>query len=745
MAARAPARLIRVWSVVNVVGRTVMTAEQRDTSWWFAAILVASIVVIVLLCRRWLKLRRRAVAVFVPVEPFGTAPALAANLVPAPVPSGCPRAGLAETAKTPPSAPRVDGGAVLQRHAAPPPARDPVVQVTPVPQVQPQTAEQQQQQQQQQQRPPEPPSGHSVAWERPLTAESPRAECPDKCPIDLWPHQRAMLHACMAVEATRCDAGGGDAHAAQQPIVAALVDPPGAGKTNVVLSLVLADKEPTTTLVVVPHNILTQWQRAAHDIGLRRGVQTIESYAPVANLMFCPEALLDARLVLTTSLYYNSIATALRNRSLPLHRLVLDEIDTIANMLPDGMFARTTWLVSATALENFLTASSTSPTDSEARCAFRRPSANVRVVRCDPEFVAASVPLPEPARRRVVMRNPLVDSVLSAVLTPRELGGVNAHCFSGVQYYDRTPKTAVSSIAGVVAAVLEDGVQSAARLHGRAEHLREKMAHALAPDLQEMQRDLREVEERLAWHQSRVKTVTQRLTEADRCVVCYDELGPSAASGRADDVVVVSACCQNSFCEPCMRKWLELKHTCPVCRTVVQRIVKLHSSGGSGGSGGAAFEAGGALAEDDDMDDRTAALMRERGGDSKVLALEELLLAATPGDRRRRIMVFSDFMETFRPIVAMLEQLDISYVQLDGGNVRALDAAQDAFTSGRADVLLVNSAFYGAGMNLQCASDVVFMHRMTPAMEKQVVGRAQRPGRIGRLGVWWLLHENEAV
>ena len=128
----------------------------------------------------------------------------------------------------------------------------------------------------------------------------------------------------------------------------------------------------------------------------------------------------------------------------------------------------------------------------------------------------------------------------------------------------------------------------------------------------------------------------------------------------------------------------------------------------------------------------------------KVAALEALLGQRGAGTGSR-VIVFSDYDDSFKPVVAMLRRTGTRHVELDGGNVRALDEAQLAFVSGRAPVLLVNSAFYGAGMNLECASDVVFMHSMAAATEKQVVGRAQRPGRVGRLRVWQLLYANETT
>jgi SNF2 family DNA or RNA helicase len=108
-----------------------------------------------------------------------------------------------------------------------------------------------------------------------------------------------------------------------------------------------------------------------------------------------------------------------------------------------------------------------------------------------------------------------------------------------------------------------------------------------------------------------------------------------------------------------------------------------------------------------------------------------------------RLMVFSGFQTTFRMVSGLLRTMGIPYAELDGGNVRELDGAQQAFRMGRAPVLLVNASFYGAGMNLECATDVVFMHRMEPHMEEQVVGRAQRPGRTTRLTVWSLVFQNE--
>ena len=56
---------------------------------------------------------------------------------------------------------------------------------------------------------------------------------------------------------------------------------------------------------------------------------------------------------------------------------------------------------------------------------------------------------------------------------------------------------------------------------------------------------------------------------------------------------------------------------------------------------------------------------------------------------------------------------------------------------------MLNAQNFGAGLNLQCASDIVMFHRFTRRMEEQIIGRGQRMGREGTLNVFYLIHENE--
>ena len=66
-------------------------------------------------------------------------------------------------------------------------------------------------------------------------------------------------------------------------------------------------------------------------------------------------------------------------------------------------------------------------------------------------------------------------------------------------------------------------------------------------------------------------------------------------------------------------------------------------------------------------------------------------------------------------------------------------------SNGETNVLLVNSKFFGSGMNLENTTDIIIMHKMQSDIEMQAIGRAQRFGRVGELRVWKLYYQNESL
>jgi SNF2 family DNA or RNA helicase len=108
-----------------------------------------------------------------------------------------------------------------------------------------------------------------------------------------------------------------------------------------------------------------------------------------------------------------------------------------------------------------------------------------------------------------------------------------------------------------------------------------------------------------------------------------------------------------------------------------------------------------------------------------------------------KIIFCSKYIRIFNDIKILFEKYHIKYLELDDGNIESINESVKKYTYGNINALLLNSNLFGCGLNLQCTTDIVFLHRTEETLEKQIIGRAQRLGRLNKLNIWYLMHENE--
>ena len=110
-----------------------------------------------------------------------------------------------------------------------------------------------------------------------------------------------------------------------------------------------------------------------------------------------------------------------------------------------------------------------------------------------------------------------------------------------------------------------------------------------------------------------------------------------------------------------------------------------------------------------------------------------------------KIIFCSNYIRIFNDIKKLFKIYNIKYIELDDGNVNSIYRSINSYVYGNINVLLLNSNLFGCGLNLQCTTDIVFLHKTEPSLEKQIIGRAQRPGRESRLNIWYIMHDNETI
>ena len=110
-----------------------------------------------------------------------------------------------------------------------------------------------------------------------------------------------------------------------------------------------------------------------------------------------------------------------------------------------------------------------------------------------------------------------------------------------------------------------------------------------------------------------------------------------------------------------------------------------------------------------------------------------------------RWLIFNDSHAALFATQRMLAAADISGLMIDAGNAAGIADAIASYKAGKYQVLLLNATTEGAGMNLENTTHMLFMHATNPGLVGQVVGRAQRFGRVGQLRIIGLFNRNENV
>jgi len=216
--------------------------------------------------------------------------------------------------------------------------------------------------------------------------------------------------------------------------------------------------------------------------------------------------------------------------------------------------------------------------------------------------------------------------------------------------------------------------------------------------IENTQTDIDEIKNKISLIEDRMKEHKE-----SSCPVCMDTF---------DDPIACVSCCNNMFCFECITKCIERNPSCPMCRSSIDQ---------------------------DNLNVIYDKKLSQRK-DSRPTKEESLLNLLRKKDRK--FLVFSSYDNTFKRLEKTLVNSNTRYAKVSG-NGYVIEANLNRYKNGDLDVLLLNSNNYGSGINLQNTTDIVFFHKMSKDIETQVIGRAQRYGRIGRLRVHFLYYDHE--
>uniref|UniRef100_A0A6C0CC56 RING-type domain-containing protein n=1 Tax=viral metagenome TaxID=1070528 RepID=A0A6C0CC56_9ZZZZ len=203
------------------------------------------------------------------------------------------------------------------------------------------------------------------------------------------------------------------------------------------------------------------------------------------------------------------------------------------------------------------------------------------------------------------------------------------------------------------------------------------------------------------------------------CLICADTFKTPA----------ILDCCKNVFCIGCLIAALRTSDDkCPYCRTVVKGNKGYHVIG-----------------EKKVIEKNDKVVPPAKNGFTnmeKQDILEIILKYIATNAKTPRILIFSDYHQTFDKIKKNIANAKLKYATISGVPAHITNVINN-FNEGTINVLLLDSLHYGSGLNLQAADFVILFHRMRSEVETQVIGRAHRYGRTKPLSIIYLISDTE--
>lgn len=575
--------------------------------------------------------------------------------------------------------------------------------------------------------------------------------------VQLKHHQRVLLQKCIELENFGVDISDDPYLSATYKYVRAnlgiIADKVGSGKSYTLLALILVNPVPKVkynktfvygqghmgfkmnptvdadflniNVIVISHSLVKQWE-----IYVKKFTDDLRIFVVNSKKSFrlMEERLRDIDMLFVTANFYKNVQIYMNDRDITVKRLLFDEVDTaytpnakrinakfywfitasyknILNPYPRWHYNHTDWRESyqiTSGIHNNLFAKNVfvsflkTMSSEELKCVDRL------VLKNDDDFVERSFNLMEYETHLIKCKAPKVVDILHGISNKRILQSLNAgDVATAISLMNQENVGDEENMINIVKRDFWNRLNNA--------NLRLEMAQNYIfsnPAVRETR--IRKIEVEREEMMRKIQMIEDRVRESNLCNICYGEM----------ETKTITKCCKNSFCFLCITTWLARTPKCPFCKCKMCEkdlyvMVKDYVSKGE--------------PEAQTLD--------------KLEQMRVLLRDVVMKRDRYKVLIFSEYDYVFKNLIDVVKELNAEYGFLKGNSI-GKNVVRYKNESGL-NILFVNPMAYGSGLNLENTTDIIMFHKLNEQVTKQVIGRAQRPGRKDKLHVWFLLHDNE--
>jgi SNF2 family DNA or RNA helicase len=493
-----------------------------------------------------------------------------------------------------------------------------------------------------------------------------------------------------------------------------LGDMVGAGKTYMIITLITLSLKPVvrpilidsslnisvelkddyinidTNLVIVPNNLVDQWEKSFEISNLRLYIKKDNKKEEIDYTKY--------DVVLVGNKYIESMYDDLQR--IKYGRIIIDEADTIKIAKHIDFNANFIWFVTGTpfAFRNMNKSS-----------IITKMIGNIKgwiydyiIIKNDDDFIKKSLALPPINKIKIECTTPAEINILHEYIPKHIVSMINAGNINQAIQTLNCNEDTTDNILQVVTKNINLAIKNKT-----IELETEKKKNYKGDALIEHNKRIHKINNIINRLNERLVAIKNNIMEMseETCPICMDDFTKPT----------IVSCCQKIFCFQCLILSIEKTNKCPNC---MKKVMKKNMN---------------------IINDKINTNIIKNNKLSKLDNLFNIIKNKPNG----RFLLFSNHDQTFELINNKLKELNIICNNLKSSSAQIINETVDDFKNNKINVLLLNAQSYGTGLNLQNATDVILYHRFTREIEEQVIGRAQRIGRESQLNVYYLLHDNE--
>lgn len=267
-----------------------------------------------------------------------------------------------------------------------------------------------------------------------------------------------------------------------------------------------------------------------------------------------------------------------------------------------------------------------------------------------------------------------------------------------------TEMISAGNISGAIKALGGGNTKNIAKLvrEKKQEELDEIKSRIRVLTIHNKKKQIKILEDKIKRIEVQIEELDKRYTEilSGNCSICLEKITNP----------VMEPNCQNVFCGKCLLKWLDSNRTCPLCRSDVKNNQLIY------------------IGEDNKTSYYTDS------ENKKILTKVDTVIEIIKSNPKGKFIISSSWNQSFIPIRNILYKNNIDFIEIKGNtNTRHKNIIN--YKKGNVKVVFLNSAFNGTGINFQETSDIIVYHDMPISSLNQIIGRANRLGRVEALKV----------